>query len=192
MIYECMNCVAEEINEFFRHKFSLQEEKVVVSGIVNQDGTLAIQGENKIVLTLLNITKEMRVQPPGMHTVAQKTIAASPPPLCFNLFVLVAAFFSASNYSEALRFLSHTMAFLHEKKVFNTANTPRLPDSVHKLVFEIDSMSPDRLNHVWATLGAKYMPSLVYKVRMLIYNPVSVRGYTPAVSGIADENSEPV
>ena len=57
MIYEALSCLTDEINEYFRNKLRINEDKAVLSGIVNQDGTIAIQGENKIVITLVNIEK---------------------------------------------------------------------------------------------------------------------------------------
>lgn len=187
MIYECLQCIAEECNDVFRHKFHLHEDKVIVSGIVSQDGTNAIQGENKLIVTLLNITKEMRVQQPGSHTALQKSISSAPSSLSVNLSVLISAYFSPGNYSEALRFLSDIMSFFHDKSVFTLANTPKLPNKVHKLVVELDSLSPDRLNHIWATLGAKYMPSLVYKIRMLTYESSMPKEFIPAVTGISND-----
>ena len=58
MIYETLICITDEINSNFKRKLQTKEEKAILSGIVNQDGTVAIQGENKIIVTLLNVEKD--------------------------------------------------------------------------------------------------------------------------------------
>jgi hypothetical protein len=105
-------------------------------------------------------------------------------PLNINLYVLFSAYFSAGNYSEALRFLSFVMGYLQQKNVFNRSNTPQLDSHIVKLVFEIENLSMERMNNVWATIGAKYMPSVLYKMRMLTIDGSVVREYRPVVSGV--------
>ncbi len=181
MIYEALTCITEEINEFFRSKLKINEEKIVLSGIVNQDGTVAIQGENKVLVTLVNIEKE-----PAGKTGAgnsSRTLSNSQPPLNINLYILFSSYFSSTNYPEALRFLSFVIAFLQDKNTFTQSNTPRLDESIDKLTFEMESVTSERLNNLWSTLGGKYMPSVLYKVRMLTFDSLNVREYRPLVSG---------
>jgi hypothetical protein len=51
------------------------------------------------------------------------------------------------------------------------------------------SISPEQLNNIWGCLGAKYMPSVVYKVRMLTYNNNTIREIRPVVSGVESDNN---
>jgi len=67
-------------------------------------------------------------------------------------------------------------------------NTPRLDPGVEKLTFEMESLSSEKLNNVWSTLGAKYMPSVVYKIRMLTFDSSVIREYRPAVAGVERSN----
>ncbi|TDO25669.1 DUF4255 domain-containing protein [Sediminibacterium goheungense] len=183
MIYESLNCVAEELNEYFRSKLRISEDKVVLSGIVNQDGTIAIQGENKVLITLINTEKEPSVKS-NASAGGARTFANTSSAMSVNLYVLFSSYFTGANYPEALRFLSFVIAFLQEKNVFSLANTPRLDPSIEKLTFEMESLSSEKLNNVWATLGAKYMPSVVYKIRMLTFDSSVIREYRPAVAGV--------
>jgi hypothetical protein len=183
MIYETLSCITEVINKHFSRELHVNEEKVVLSGIVNQDGSVAIQGENKVLVTLINIEKEALGKSvpgyaPGM------VHAKTAPPVCVNLYVLFSAYFSGNNYAEALRFISFVMAFFQSRNVFTPADTPSLDRRIDKLVFEMESMGTERLNNVWATLGAKYMPSVVYKMRMLTFDDSIIREYRPSVSDI--------
>ncbi len=183
MIYESLTCLAEEMNIYFRSKLKITEDKVVVSAIVNQDGSVAIQGENKIAITLVNMTKDMGIK--RAYTTGAGVVANAAKPVCLNLFILLSCYFTAGNYAESLRFLSFVISFLQTKNVFDHTNTPQLDDAIDKLVFELESFEPDRLSNLWGTLGAKYMPSVLYRVRMIILDATVVREYRPAVKGIS-------
>lgn len=187
MIYEALSCLAEEINEYFRIRLKISEDKVVLSAIVNQDGTIAIQGENMVLITLVNIEKESIGKSnsgiPGSSVLINKSSA-----LTINLYVLFSAYFSNGNYPEALRFISFIIAYFQQNSVFTRLNTPRLDKDIEKLVFELATISPEQLNNVWGSLGAKYMPSVIYKVRMLTFDNNIVREYRPLITGVDGEN----
>jgi uncharacterized membrane protein len=173
MIYDALLCITEEINEYFSAKLKINEDKVILSGIINQDGSIAASGENKILLTLINIERENIGKNNGAH---------------INLYVLFSAYFGGGNYPEALRFLSFIIGYLQSKSVFSKSNTPKMGENIEKLIFEMENLSTERLNNVWATLGAKYMPSVCYKVRMLVFDDTVIREFRPVVSGITNEN----
>ena len=188
MIYEALSCLVDEINEHFRIRLKVSEDKVILSAIVNQDGSIAIQGENKILLTLINIEKETVGRNNSSLSVASIGINKSPV-LTVNLHVLFSAYFSNGNYPESLRFISFIIAFFQQKSAFNRVNTPRLDSEIDKLIFEMATISPEQLNNVWGCLGAKYMPSVIYKIRMLTYNNNIIREIRPLVSDVESDNT---
>jgi hypothetical protein len=183
MIYEALTCLTEEINEYFRNKLKVSDERIILSGIVNQDGTVAIQGENKVVLTLINVEKEPVVR---INASSGRLGGSASPPTSINLYILFSAYFSGNNYSEALRFISFIIGFLQEKNVFTSSNTPRLDDSIEKLSVEMETVGSEKLNNIWATLGAKYMPSVLYKMRMLTYDGANVKEYRPLITASSE------
>jgi hypothetical protein len=183
MIYEALSCITEEINNNLKRKLQLNEDKVILSGLINQDGTVAIQGENKMVITLINVEKENAAMGAAKNNAGVFTATAAP--VSINLYVLCAAYFSSNNYAEALRFLSFTIAFFQTKSIFTAQNSPTLDPGINKLAFEMESPGPDRLNSIWTTLGAKYMPSVLYKVRMLTFDDSIIKEYRPSITGTA-------
>jgi hypothetical protein len=188
MINEALTCLTEEINEYFRNKLKVTEEKVILSGIVNQDGSVAIQGENKVVVTLVNIEQEPITKSNTLMGSRQGSGAI--PPVKINLYILFSAYFTGTNYSESLRFLSFIIAFLQEKNVFSSSNTPRLDSSIDKISLEMVSLTTDKLNNLWASLGAKYMPSVLYKMRMLSFHSSNLKEYRPSIISATDENAQ--
>jgi len=181
MIYEALSCIVDEMNDYFKVKLKINEEKIIISGLVSQDGTVAIQGENKIIITLVNIEKEP-VLNNSSAAGGGKVFSSASNPANINIYILISAYFTAPNYPEALRFLSFIISFLQEKSVFTKSNTGRLPDNINKLTLEMESLGFEKLNNIWATLGAKYMPSLVYKVRMLTFDSSLIKEYRPLIS----------
>lgn len=184
MVYEALSCLANEMNEHFRNRLRINEQKVVISSIVNQDGTIAIQGENKLVITLINTEKESAVNKPSKGIGSFSNASTT---LNLNLYLLFSAYFSQGNYLESLRFLSFVIGYFVNKPVFSHANTPDLDNNIEKLSFEIVDMNTDTLSNLWSTLGAKYMPSVVYKVRMITFNDTYIKEFRPTVSGIFDD-----
>ena len=181
MIYEALTCIADDMNEFFKATLGVNDDRVILSGIVNQDGSLAIQSENRVIITLQNVEKEITGKngPGGMQNrQAQVT-------LNINLYILFSAYFPGSNYQEALKFLSYTIAYLQQKSVFTPTNTPTLNAGIDKLVFELENMSTEKQSNIWATFGAKYMPSVLYKMRMLTFENTAIRELTPPISNIS-------
>jgi hypothetical protein len=187
MIYESLSCLTDEINQYFKNKLKTAEDAVVLSGIVGQDGTVAIQGENKVVITLVNIEKEITGSGSGARMAGGMSTGQSTA-LNINLYVLFSAYFKPGNYGEALRFLSFVIAYFQYKNVFTRANTPQLDAGIDKLIFEMAAITPEQLNNIWGSLGAKYMPSVVYKMRMLTFDESIIKEYRPVISDVSGES----
>jgi hypothetical protein len=188
MILEALSCLTDEMNDFFRLKVKTSEDKVVLSGLVGQDGSIAIQGENKIVITLINVEKEINGNS-ASPSLAGTAAGNRSPAVNINLSVLFSAYFAGNNYAEALRFLSFTIGFFQHKNVFTSSNTPRLDTRIDKLTFELFTATLDQINNTWAALGAKYLPSVIYKVRMLTIDESVVNGYVPVIKAISSQNN---
>lgn len=184
MIYEALSCLVDEMNEHFRIRLKVNEQKVVLSSIVNQDGTVAIQGENKIVITLVNLEKETAK---SMSQKGALALSNATPSQNFNMYLLFSAYFSQGNYHEALRFLSFVIGYFVNKPVFNQSNTPGLDSKIDKLTFEVVDMNPDTVSNLWSSIGAKYMPSIVYKVRMITFDEAFVREFRPGIAKVLDD-----
>lgn len=165
MINESLTCLKDEMNVFLRNRLNTKEDKVVLSSLVNQDGSSVTLVENKIVITLLNIEKNLA----NSNSTTVRTMQQINRPLNLNLNIMFSAYFTAANYSESLQLISMVIAFLEGKAVFTSANTPALDENIEKITFEMQTLKAEELHHVWATLGANYMPSVQYKMRMQTY-----------------------
>ena len=95
----------------------------------------------------------------GQHVVRE-------PVLRLNLYVLLAANFK--DYKEGLKYLSFLLVYFQSHPSFTAQEFPGLDPRLEKLTLELLSLSFEQLNQVWAFLGAKQLPSVLYKVRLVV------------------------
>jgi hypothetical protein len=141
------------------------QETVHLINIVDADGTLALPGDS-LGLSLVNVEEERVTK--SQQAFAKDSIgrvAHINPELKLNLYILIVANFTL--YKTGLEFLSAAIRFFQSKNVFTPRNTPGLEPSIQKLIAEMVTLSFEQQNHLWGSLGAKYLPSVMYRVRMI-------------------------
>lgn len=182
MIDKAMNFIVGEINNLLSARFQSNENVAVLSSVANPDGTLPPGIENKIVLSLINVEREASANGSAWPMrQLQEGFGRVSPPLGLNLLVLVTASFSG-NYPEALKVLSNVVGFFQSKPFFNAQSSAAFPAGLEKLSMELVNLSIHEVNNVWSILGAKYMPSIAYKVRMLVVQENWTVERVPAVT----------
>lgn len=183
MIYSAISHIASQLNQFLKRSFDLSEDMVVMSNILEQDGTLAPDVTNKLVVFLVNVEKEA-THGRGYGMNFNESWTSSYPPLFLNLYVMVAANFSGSNYSEGLKYLSNAISFFQRQPVFDHHQTPELDRRISKLVLEIENLSLQDLSSLWGALSGRYQPSILYKVRMVCFATGDVLSEISPIKGL--------
>lgn len=168
MIYAAVSHIANQLNQFLKRSFDLSEDMVVMSNILEQDGTVAPDVNNKLVVFLVNVEKETALaRGTGMNY--SESWTSSYPPLFLNLYVMVAANFSGGNYAEGLKYLSNAVHFFQRQPVFDHHQTPDLDRRISKLVMDVENLNMQDLSSLWGALSSHYQPSVLYKVRMVTF-----------------------
>ena len=183
MIDGAVSSVVSELNEFLKLKFKLAEDRAVLSNIVGQDGSLLVKDENRIIVSLVGVEEEKKA---GTSAVMAK---GGKPPIYMNLYVLFSASFNEKLNQEALKFLSAVVGFFQSKQVFTPDNTPELPNTIEHLSLQIKNQTFQEQSNMWAFLGAKYMPSILYKVRIIAIDE-QLMEYEPGK--ITERESSPI
>jgi len=167
MIDQVLDFLLEELNAFFtRRRESLGGPPVVLANIVDQEGAVQEAVNDRVILSLVNIEHESSARRTDFVTRSgDGSFAQGSPSLCLNLYLMVAVHFR--DYKTGLLHLSNVIGFLQGKPVFTAQNAPAFPKGVEKVTFEMVSMNFQELSFLWGMLGAKYVPSIIYKVRML-------------------------
>jgi hypothetical protein len=176
MIHNVLTVIAQQLNEFMRNELNLSEDMVVVNSLVDLKGDPNMQIENRVCLFLQRIEEEKVAKSGGFQ--ANPGMA---PPVRVSLHIVFAANFPDPNYLEALRFISLVLEFFQGHGTFDRSNTPGLPAGLDKLTFDLADMDYQEMNNLWSLIGAKYIPSLVYKARMLTFSQDMIREDVPSI-----------
>ncbi|WP_075342975.1 DUF4255 domain-containing protein [Tenacibaculum agarivorans] len=160
--------IRDLLNKELKMSFGLTEDIVMVSSLINLDGSITQNIENKIILSVINLEQEKAVKnTQEYHNTGRGTFNKMNPPVYLNMYLLISANYNSDNYIEALKMLSAVIGTLQATKVFTPSTHPDLDESVERLIFQIYNVPIQELSHVWSGIGAKYVPSMVYKVRMI-------------------------
>ena len=182
MIDAAISHIAGQLNQYLKRSFDLNEDIVVVSNILEQDGSVASNVANKLVMFLINVERDTTPsRPQNSQTTGLDRSIISYPPIYLNLYLMVAGHFNGSNYPEALKFLSNTISFFQRHPVFDHKNTPELDSRIDKLALAIENLNIKDLSTLWSAITGKYLPSIIYKVRMVAFDSEDVRLRPPLI-----------
>jgi hypothetical protein len=169
MIFEALELIRAELQTYVQ-PFSATMQ-VELGSIANTAGSQ----HDKILLSLINLEEEtaLRNLPPPYQRNAAGNFERRQPPVFLNLYMLICAnYHDNTTYRSALQWLSRVVQCFQRKNVFTVANTPdaiSLPSEAASLQvsMEIYSLTFEKLNQLWGTLGGKQVPFVVYKVRVV-------------------------
>ena len=170
MIDVALKFLLDELNAYVdartNHLAVAGEERVVINRIVDEGGHYAF-GQERLCATVINIEEDRFFKsqiPDYTYTNGQHLVLE--PDLKLTLTLLFAANYTV--YKEGLKFLSHVMTFFQSHSTFSSEAQPALDTRIGKLNVELLSLTFEQLNQVWAFIGAKQLPSVAYKVRVVI------------------------
>jgi Pvc16 N-terminal domain len=165
---------------------------VELQSVVSPDGTFTAKDTNHITIMLAGLDEERREgKRPHYIPTDDKQYLKLNPPVELDLFVLFIA--HKKDYGTALRDLSDVISFFQANPVFDEEKNPSLnatvlePDKkpwqlIERLVFTLHTLSFEQQNNLWAMLGSKYIPSVVYKMKMITVFETKGKEKTPAVT----------
>jgi hypothetical protein len=159
MIYPAMKHIAFELNQSLRRPSFPCEDIVVLGSPVDTAGKADQATADKVLLFLAGIECD--------------TLRSAPAFL--NLYLMVAANFSGSRYADALDYISRVIAFFQVNQVFDRNSSPAMDENIEKLILDIEIMDRRELNNIWGMFGGKYMPSVIYRMRMIGIDADAIR-----------------
>lgn len=179
MIYVALSHLTERLNEYLARGLGLTEDLVVLSQISDQDGSSSHEVMNKLALFLVNIEKEYVMGNSPIAKAGANGSIQKAPPAHMNLYIMLAANFASSNYAEALKMLSAAILFFQKNPVFDHHTSPGLDERIEKMILDIENLDRQDLSNIWSTQGGKYLPSVLYKVRMVTFDSQDIRIVEP-------------
>ena len=145
---------------------------------LREDSVVFVDGEKMDPLTfrlgavsalLINIEEENRLRPPDLYrrTSADGLVQQIQPEIRLNFSVLFVAHFK--QYEDSLRYLSLIIQHFQNYRLLNHQNAPALPEEIEQLVVELITLPFSEQNEVWSALRVTYHPSVLYKVKMIVF-----------------------
>lgn len=182
MIHQVLPAIVNELIDYLESKFGINDDQVVLGNIINQDGSLAVDG-NKLVVSLINIARD------GAKGNVRTVGGTDTPPVYINLYVMFSAVYNQSNinsqdYLEALKLISGVISFFQANNYFDAHNCSDFPAEAIKVHLEIENVEFRELVNLWSLSGAKYVPSILYRLRSLNMEEELVTDEIPPISGI--------
>lgn len=192
MLDRVLTFFANEINGYLHSQTSDVSEIIVPSSIVDENGKYS-SADDTVAINIINIEEEsvLKQQLPepsfknGQHVVLE-------PSLKLNLFIMFAANFKL--YDQALKYISHILTYFQARRIFVPQQYPALSssegDTIERLAVELQGLNYDQLNQIWAYIGAKQLPSIVYKVRMICLQEKTQTNVLPSITIINTSSKE--
>ncbi|MGB8195367.1 MAG: DUF4255 domain-containing protein [Chitinophagaceae bacterium] len=185
MISKALQFTNDVLDQFLRNRFGLDEKKVLLNKLIEANGSLPQVNQNKVVISLINIEKETAKPFYVRHQqLAGGSYADINPAERYNLDLLISSNFD--DYSETLKFLNAVILFFQVNPAFESDAFPNMPPGLNKLEFEIEKLSYHQMQGLWTAMGAKYQPSLIYKMRLVTIQANELTGVKPAISKTAN------
>lgn len=183
MIDIALQFLRAELNTFFLTATGSDRVTVKLSGVVDDAGKYAFE-QDVIGASLINIEEERTVKahlPQYSYVNGQHVI--SHPELKLNLYLLFAANFKV--YEEALKYLSLLLTYFQSHPSLAPEEFPGLDSRIEKLILELQSPSFEQWNQIWGSNGGRQLPSVIYRVRMVILLPAAPAGVRPPIVRIS-------
>ena len=161
MVAETIQFICDELNEYYTD----QQEPFVEMGNVALKDTLS---KDNVIATLVNIEEEKTLKN-GSHYVSNgDNLSKRNPTIYLNLYVLFSC--ALDDYSKALPKIQRVLLFFQKQYVFNKENSATdFPSGVgvEKIILDLFTLNFEQLNHLWGIMGGHYMPSVLYKLRIV-------------------------
>jgi hypothetical protein len=170
MINEALVFLKNSLNSYLnsgRNPEEAQEDPVVFLEGKNMDPLTFKSGAVSILL--INLEEETTLRAPDQYQrispdgTRQKVY----PDIRLNLYVLLVAHFDP--YENSLHYLSLIIRYFQNHRLLDHQNAPELSENIEQLAIELVTLPFSEQNEVWSALRVTYHPSVLYKVKMVIF-----------------------
>jgi hypothetical protein len=180
MIDTSLSFITNELNEYLKLRTGTPEvDRVFLTSVATESNGVVIP-DKSLGVSLINIEEERVYKDQRTSVINNEgNVEYLNPEIKLNLYILISANFqdniendSSDDYVEGLKQLSFIISFFQAKNVFTQGNSPALAGfdpNIQKLVVELYSYSFEQLYNFWSVVGTKYLPSVLYKLKVVTF-----------------------
>ncbi|WP_130734439.1 DUF4255 domain-containing protein [Flavobacterium sp. J27] len=168
MIHTTLGILKDKLNEYFGLKTEAESNLIKFIVANNNDPVTFIN--DSVTPFLINISEDRKFRNADIYSgkIQNGIRTQVNPEIRIELLVLFVSKFN--DYSQSLKFLSYVIKFFQANRVFTQQNTPELSDeNIEKLTIELVTLPLEEQNQVWHSLNTSYLPSVLYRVRLLSF-----------------------
>lgn len=173
MIDIALDFICNQIDAYLQLKYppDFGSPLIQIGNIAWHDTEDTAEDESNAFISLVNIEEDrISKSSENFRRAPNGTIVYKNPKIFLNLHLLFSA--NLPDYGESLKRLSFIIQFFQYKNVFTRLTTPGdllhpFPDGVDELIFDLYTLSFQDLNNLWGIMGSKYLPSVLYKMRLI-------------------------
>ena len=206
MIHDAISLIRKELVVYLAaHGYSPEsnaDTMVVVENIALFESNSPANLDDKIVFTLVNIEEESTLKNvPYQKRNGGNTARYENPPVYPNLYLLITSCNKTAgqndkNYLDALEKLSHVIRFFQGKNSFSLATSSfsasgfTNDDLINMSIkAELYTLTFEQINYLWASLGGKQMPFVMYKLRLIAITDRKLVREVPLIEEITTNSS---
>jgi hypothetical protein len=167
MLFQAVNLIRTELNSF-----GLSSELGNIGELITSGGINGNTNAN-IIISLINIEENRISRDPRNYQQNGNIALAKNPAVHLYLTLLFTATRSEAAYGPALQSVQRVIQFFQQKALFDHSNTAGMDPGIEKLILEMVTVGLEGLNQLWAILGSRYQPSVIYKMRMVTIDSVT-------------------
>ena len=169
MIDLTLDFLCKQVNGYLIKKLQIPSGDAIILYNVSHIGS-ETTGDNfdttsNAFLSLVNIEEDRISKSQDNFIRRDNGIIYQNPKVHLNLYVLFSV--SLSTYAESLKRLSYIIQFFQYQNVFTPLTSPSMPAGIEELILDLHTLSFQDLNNLWGVMGSKYLPSAMYKLRMI-------------------------
>lgn len=184
MIHSSLQFITEQLNGYLQLKTDdFDTDRIFLTSVATEGDGVVIPASS-LGLSLINIEEERVFKDQKTRVTNEDGVVQHlNPDIRLNLYILISANFQnkssegSDDYVEGLKQLSYVISFFQAKNVFTPANSPSMvsfdPD-LRKLIFELYSYSFEQMYNFWTVVGTKYLPSVLYKMRLIKFQEEAI------------------
>jgi hypothetical protein len=186
MISKALPFTCDVLDQYLRNRFGLSESKVIMNNLIESSGSIPQINQNKIILSVINVEQEtLKAFYGRSKMLAGGNYADVNPSERFNIDLLIGSNFD--DYAETLKFLDAVILFFQIHPYLDANAFSNIPSGLTRLEFDIEKINYVQMQGLWTSMGAKYFPSVIYKMRLMTYQGNQVDQIMPVVSQTSNQ-----
>ena len=175
--------MCRQVNQYLLMKLDPSPETAILQFNVSQlgAGTETAEDTKNAFLSLVNIEEDRISRSPENFVRTNDRLVYQNPKVHLNLYLL----FSANlDYAESLKRISLIIQFFQHRNVFTPLTAPSMPAGIDELVLDLYTTSFQDLNNLWGVMGSRYLPSVMYKMRLITISEELPQGEASLINQI--------